>query len=243
MHLGEFLPLQFFGIIYKGWVLNLLCSLLESPGKLVLGFCFLGVLCFLICNFHLLFLAVLGLLLCRLFSGCSMWASHCGGFSCCEAWALGRAGFSSWGPWALGHKLSSCEAEAQLLHGMWDRPEPVVKPVSPALAGRFFTPEPPGKPPASFLYDKYNFSTSVWFVQMVCFLLISVCQFFFFQSANFYVFLEICPFFLGCPICWNMTFDSILLCFSISVISVVISPFSFLILIILGSLSLLGEPG
>ena len=145
MHLGEFLPLQFFGIIYKGWVLNLLCSLLESPGKLVLGFCFLGVLCFLICNFHLLFLAVLGLLLCRLFSGCSMWASHCGGFSCCEAWALGRAGFSSWGPWALGHKLSSCEAEAQLLHGMWDRPEPAVKPVSPALAGRFFTPEPPAK--------------------------------------------------------------------------------------------------
>ena len=27
-----------------------------------------------------------------------------------------------------------------------DRPEPGIEPTSPALAGRFFTPEPPGKP-------------------------------------------------------------------------------------------------
>ena len=64
-----------------------------------------------------------------------------------------------------------------------------------------------------------------------------------FSPLNFYVFLEICPFLLGCSDCWNMTIDSILLCFSLSVVSVVISHLSFLILIILGSLSLLGEPG
>ena len=29
---------------------------------------------------------------------------------------------------------------------MWDLPESGIKPMSPALAGRFFTPEPPGKP-------------------------------------------------------------------------------------------------
>ena len=32
-----------------------------------------------------------------------------------------------------------------------DLPNPGIKPGSPALAGRFFTTEPPGKPP-SFLY-------------------------------------------------------------------------------------------
>ena len=29
--------------------------------------------------------------------------------------------------------------------GMWDLPGPGIKPVSPALAGGFFTTEPPGK--------------------------------------------------------------------------------------------------
>ena len=29
---------------------------------------------------------------------------------------------------------------------MWDLPRPGIEPVSPALAGRFFTTEPPGKP-------------------------------------------------------------------------------------------------
>ena len=29
---------------------------------------------------------------------------------------------------------------------MWDLPAPRIKPVFPALAGEFFTPEPPGKP-------------------------------------------------------------------------------------------------
>ena len=29
---------------------------------------------------------------------------------------------------------------------MWDFPGPEIEPVSPVLAGRFFTTEPPGKP-------------------------------------------------------------------------------------------------
>ena len=43
-------------------------------------------------------------------------------------------------------RLSSCGAQAQLLHGMWDLPRPGLEPVSPALAGRFSTTAPPGKP-------------------------------------------------------------------------------------------------
>ena len=33
-----------------------------------------------------------------------------------------------------------------MLLGMWDLPESGIKPVSPVLAGRFFTTEPPEKP-------------------------------------------------------------------------------------------------
>ena len=44
------------------------------------------------------------------------------------------------------HRLSSCGSRAQLLRGMWDLPRPGIEPVSPALAGRFLTTAPPGKP-------------------------------------------------------------------------------------------------
>ena len=78
-----------------------------------------------------------------------------GGFSCCGARALGvRAsvvvalGLSSCGSQALEHRLSSCGARAQLLHGMWDLPGLGLKPVSPALEGGFLTAVPPGKPGA-----------------------------------------------------------------------------------------------
>ena len=45
-------------------------------------------------------------------------------------------------------RLSSCGSRAQLLRGMWDLPGPGLEPVSPALAGRFSTTAPPGKPTA-----------------------------------------------------------------------------------------------
>ena len=43
-------------------------------------------------------------------------------------------------------RLSSCGSQAQLLRGMWDLPRPGLEPVCPALAGRFSTTAPPGKP-------------------------------------------------------------------------------------------------
>ena len=47
------------------------------------------------------------------------------------------------------HRLSSCGSRAQLLRGTWDLPRPGLEPVSPALAGRFSTTAPPGKPSTS----------------------------------------------------------------------------------------------
>ena len=43
-------------------------------------------------------------------------------------------------------RLSSCGSQAQPLCGMWNLPGPGLEPVSPALAGRFLTTAPPGKP-------------------------------------------------------------------------------------------------
>ena len=43
-------------------------------------------------------------------------------------------------------RLSSCGSRAQSPRGMWDLPRPGLEPVSPALAGRFSTTVPPGKP-------------------------------------------------------------------------------------------------
>ena len=47
-------------------------------------------------------------------------------------------------------RLSNCGSRAQLLRGMWDLPRPGLEPVSSALAGRFSTTAPPGKPSPLF---------------------------------------------------------------------------------------------
>ena len=57
-------------------------------------------------------------------------------------------------------RLSSCGSRAQLLRGMWDPPRPGLEPVSPALAGRFSTTAPPGKPPFDFHLHGISFSIS-----------------------------------------------------------------------------------
>ena len=55
-------------------------------------------------------------------------------------------------------RLSSCGSRAQLLRGMWDLPRPGLEPVPPALAGRFSTTAPPGKPKRGFFKPpKENF--------------------------------------------------------------------------------------
>ena len=51
-------------------------------------------------------------------------------------------------------RLSSCGSRTQPLRGMWDLPRPGLEPVSPALAGRFPTTVPPGKPLSSKLFQK-----------------------------------------------------------------------------------------
>ena len=90
-----------------------------------------------------LFLAVLGLRFCvRAFSSCGEW---------------GPLFITVRGPLTIAAslvveqrlqtlRLSSCGSRAQLLRGMWDLPRPGLEPVSPALAGRFSSTAPPGKP-------------------------------------------------------------------------------------------------
>ena len=68
-----------------------------------------------------------------LLSSCNAWASHCSGFCYC-------------GARAPGYRLPlSCGTQAYFLFGMRDLPRPGIEPLSSALAGRFFTTEPPWK--------------------------------------------------------------------------------------------------
>ena len=43
-----------------------------------------------------------------------------------------------------------------MLHSMWNLPGPGLEPMSPALAGRFLTNAPPGKPYTDFYIVKYS---------------------------------------------------------------------------------------
>ena len=90
-----------------------------------------------------LFMAVLGLRFCaRAFSSCGKWG---------PLFITVRGPLTIVASLVAEHKLqmrklSNCGSRAQLLHGMWDLPRPGLEPVSPALAGRFSTTAPPGKP-------------------------------------------------------------------------------------------------
>ena len=101
------------------------------------GVCFQNYLDFFLFNY--LFWAVLHLHSCTSFSGCGEWwllsssgarASPCSGFSCCGAQLEDSV--------VAARRLNSC--------GMWDLPVSGLEPTSSALAGRFFTTEPPGSP-------------------------------------------------------------------------------------------------
>ena len=54
-------------------------------------------------------------------------------------------------------RLSNCGSRAQLLCGMWDLPRPGLEPMSAALAGRFSTTVPPGKPGPILFIAPYLF--------------------------------------------------------------------------------------
>ena len=95
--------------------------------------------------------------MCGVYSSCSPWASHCSGFSCCRAQALGsRHGASV----VLTHEFCSCSSQAEgtgsvaVTHGLGCSSDPLgpgIEFMSPALAGRFFTTEPPERPRISVL--------------------------------------------------------------------------------------------
>lgn len=89
-----------------------------------------------------LFLAVLGLHCC---AGSSLAAAQgllTVGASRCGAWALRLSSFSSCGSGALEHRAWRLRCSV----ACGDLPSPGIKPLPPALAGKFFTTEPPGKP-------------------------------------------------------------------------------------------------
>ena len=98
-------------------------------------------------------MAVLGLRFCaRAFSSCGKWG---------PLFIAVRGPLTVTASLVAEHRLqtrrlSSCGSPAQLLRGMWV-PRPGLKPMSPALAGRFSTTAPPGKPPLIFhLYIIYR---------------------------------------------------------------------------------------
>ena len=93
--------------------------------------------------FIYLFLAVLGLRFCaRAFSSCG----ERGPLFIAVRGPLTVAASPAAEHRLQRRRLSSCGPRAQLLRGMWDPPRPGLEPVSPALAGRFWTTAPPGKP-------------------------------------------------------------------------------------------------
>ena len=55
-----------------------------------------------------------------------------------------------------GAGFSSSGTQAQLPHCVWDLPGPGIEPVFPALAGRFLTTGPPGKPTTGFVLNFIN---------------------------------------------------------------------------------------
>ena len=93
--------------------------------------------------FIYLFLAVLGLCFCaRAFPSCGKWG---------PLFIAVRGPVTVAASLVAEHRLqtrrlSSCGSRAQPLRGTWDPPRPGLEPMSPALAGRLSTTEPPGKP-------------------------------------------------------------------------------------------------
>ena len=98
-------------------------------------------------TFFFFFLVVLGLRFCaRAFSSCGKWGplfiTVCGPLTIAASLVEEHR--------LQMRRLSSCGSRAQSLRGMWDLPRPGLEPAPPALAGRFSTTVPPGKPCITF---------------------------------------------------------------------------------------------
>ena len=111
--------------------------------------------CVCVCVLRWVFVAVRGLLIVV----ASLAVEH--GLQGAWASVVAAGRLSSCGSQTLECRLSSRGARAQLLHGMWDLPGPGLKPMSPALAGRFLTSVPPGRPITSI--SLLRFSSSICF--------------------------------------------------------------------------------
>ena len=73
-------------------------------------------------------------------------------------WHVGsRVGLSSCSSQALQHGLKGCGVQTWLPCYMWDLPGSGIEPMSPALAGGFFTTEPPRNPSSVILNIQRNF--------------------------------------------------------------------------------------
>ena len=93
-------------------------------------------------------MAVLGLRFCaRAFSSCGKWGPLF--IAVCRPLTIAASLVAEHR--LQTRRLSNCGSRAQLFRGMWDLPRPGLEPVSPALAGRFSTTAPPGKPWVSFV--------------------------------------------------------------------------------------------
>ena len=108
-------------------------------------------------------------------SGGTLWvhvrASHCGGFSSCRAWALGHAGFSSCSTWAQQLWLPSSRAQVPQWWRMGVLRYSMARGIflirDPALAGRFFTTKPPGKPSSKFLFFIQSYEHCMDYIHLV----------------------------------------------------------------------------
>ena len=121
-----------------GTMVHLAKSRHEKPSSCLHFFFFKGVGLFIY-----LFLAVLGLRFCaRAFSSCGKW----GPLFIAVSGPLAIAASLAAKHRLQTRRLSNCGSWAQLLRGMWDLPRTGLEPMSPALAGRFSTTAPPGKP-------------------------------------------------------------------------------------------------
>ena len=113
-------------------------------------------------------------------------SSRCGG----PLFIAVRGPVSIAAPPVAGHRLqtrrlSNCGSRAQPLRGTWDLPRPGFEPASPALAGRFSTTAPPGKPLCMFFASVY--SPVKWLFMSFTYFLIGF--FFFFNSWALRVFM------------------------------------------------------
>ena len=83
-------------------------------------------------------MAVLGLRFCaRAFSSCGEWE---------PLFIAVRGPLTIAASLVAEHRLQTLRLSSCGSRGMWDLPRPGLEPVSPALAGRFSTTAPPGKP-------------------------------------------------------------------------------------------------